>query len=554
MAVISWYGMLRNGIQLVYNDIKDAESYSLDVKDMVDDLGRQERQLEQWQRRWWVWEETPQELYEKFWGPVEYKTIQTKLNMMKACASAASEALADFTNSPEEIPNVNSKWTLSKAKFWRSKAFLKLKFISTKKKFVQDILEKMEKLLAKLDNAAKAGWHRDSAHAKNDVDYAEVRRTAIGFLLVPIAMESHKYTEVIWTSWNNARETLTAELDLDIFGASLIESRDRYSQAMAKAAAEKQATLTILTRNTPLQVAEMRRLLFKHCAMQSTLPVQDQVDLLADAVTRLINGANECHFKAEANLSFLVSKSNAHVYGQGTGIRQSLLQIQSTNTSPYSTRVALLGTISKFRIAFELSQACLLFLRTTWFSKICSCGIQCGSPPNACNELQYDFTFRFGVVEHESSQLGGTQRPCWGQSQDNHNWNSLMVPIRRVGLLLVEATLGMPVIAIRCDGHGAIASMTFLGERRGAIINESLDLDSVMDSVREAAHKSLDYMNAVKHCVTVIFPHPRDDDEVRERLAEFYSVVVVPTKDMYDDLLDRHLDRQRQINAARGRP
>ncbi len=46
MAVISWYGMLRTGVQFIYNDIKDSKSYKRDVNDMIEDLGRQNRQLE----------------------------------------------------------------------------------------------------------------------------------------------------------------------------------------------------------------------------------------------------------------------------------------------------------------------------------------------------------------------------------------------------------------------------------------------------------------------------------------------------------------------------
>ena len=39
MAVISWYGMLCIGVELIYRDIKESKFYKLDVKMMINELG-----------------------------------------------------------------------------------------------------------------------------------------------------------------------------------------------------------------------------------------------------------------------------------------------------------------------------------------------------------------------------------------------------------------------------------------------------------------------------------------------------------------------------------
>lgn len=514
MTVISWYGMLRTGVQLIHNDIKDSKTYKRDVDEMVQDLGRQDRKLERWKKQWLVWEETPESLLLEFWGETEYKTIEVKLEGMKEHCEEGAKNLRDFANITE------SKWTAMKL---ARRKYLKTKFIWTKKKYLQELLEKMAKALKDLDDAAKDGWQRDWPHKSNDVDFAQVHRTGIGHLLVPIAMRTHDYTETLWQSCHFARETLTTELDLDVFGASIVNSWDKHSETIVKAAAEKRATLTILTRSAALQMAEMTRV----CIRQSDASSNPNVTALVDALSRVLNGSEECQFIARPGLAFDVFKSKRQCYGPGTGMRVPFREIQAQNQPPNFTNRALLGSISKFRVAFELAQACLLFLRTSWFSDICSCGIRCGKPSDVCDELQYDFTLQLGHAEHQPAQWAGTQVPdCWGQAP--HHWNVLTKPLRRLGLLLIEITLGTTVLATQCDASGAIVSVTFVEGEPDELRRKIHPIDQVMENVRLAAHKSRSYKGAVKYCVAAQFPQAPDDAQMAVLLANFYWDVVVP--------------------------
>ena len=514
MAVISWYAMLRTGVQLIHNDIKDSKSYKRDVKDMVDDLGRQNRKLKQWERQWLVWEGTPESLHLTFWGETEYATIKIKLESMYALSREGAKELRHFVHLTE------SKWQAMdavKRRYW------KMKFIVLKKKYVQELLDKMAKILKDLDDAARDGWQRDWAHKKSDVDFAQVHHTGIGHLIVPIAMQTPNYTETLWQSCHFAQEALTTELDLDIFGASLVDFRDQTSETIAKAAAEKHATLTILTRGAALRMAEMTRV----CIKQSTASTDDAVTALAEALSRVINGSEECHYRARSDLAFHVSKSKNPHYGPGTGTRVTFREIQSRNQPPRFINGVLLGSISKFRIAFELAQACLLFLRTTWFSQICSCGIRCGKPSDTSDELQYDFTLRLGEAEHQPVEWAGTEmRNCWGLAQQN--WDVLTKPLRRLAILLIEVTLGTTVLETRCDDNGAITAFVFCEGHPGNLKRKIHSLDKVMDDVRLAAHKSRDYRQAVRHCATAHFPQTPDDAQMRILLARFYWAVLVP--------------------------
>ena len=481
---------------------------------MIDDLGRQSRKLEQWKKQWLFCDETPDSLHLHFWGEAEFSTVKIKVETMRAHYAEGKRELRHFANLTETHWNAIE----SARRIW-----LKRVFIWTKKKYLQELLEKMAKTLRDLDDAAKDGWCRHQQYKKKDVDFADVHHLGIGHLIVPIAMQTRNYTDTLWQCCHFARESFTTELDLDIFGASSVNSRDEYSETVTKAAADKHAILTILTRGASLRMAEMTRVCFK----QSAASTRDNVPALVDALTRVTNGSEECHFTAGSNLTFNVFKSSRQHCSPGTGMRKSFREIQSKNSSPHFANEDLLGSISKFRIAFELAQACLLFLRTTWFSEICTCGIRCGRPSGGSDELTYDFTLQLGEVMHQPAQWAGTRiQVCWEHMQ--HNWNVLTRPIRRLGLLLIEVTLGTTVLETESDANGAFTFVTFVKGESGNLRRMAYSIEYVLEKVRLAARKSDAYKNAVNYCVKKQFPQTPDDEQMKNLLAEIYWEVVVP--------------------------
>lgn len=191
MAVISWYGMLRTGIELVHRDMKESKSYYQNIKTMIDDLGLQKRELDRWKKQWFVCSDAPKSLHLVLWGQTEYDTIETKLAYMNDMRKKAEKDLRSFTSLKEEaggkdLSAVKRKW-------------LKMKFISVKKKYLQELLEDTTKALNKLNEAAKNGWQRDEEFKGGEVDFARVQHKAIGHLLVPVAMRGQLYTDIIWS-------------------------------------------------------------------------------------------------------------------------------------------------------------------------------------------------------------------------------------------------------------------------------------------------------------------------------------------------------------------
>ena len=500
---------------IIYNEIKDGKTYKIDVKNMIVDLGTQKDKLCSWKKQWLVWEDTPESLYLDFWGTEKYDTIKVKLTSMEAFSREATKSLKDYNHF------TSAKWTALRYQ----RKWLKKKSIWAKKDYLQKLLGKITQILKDLDEAAKEGLQRDVPENRRakDVDFAHVQRMGIGHLLVRIAMQTHCYTEMLWQSCHYAQEILTTELDLDIFGASFVDAGDKSPENIVKANAEKCATLTILTRKAALQRAAMTRTRVKRFDGSAG----GHATALAEAFTHVLDGSKRSQFMAGAGLTFETFRSRTQCFEPGTGVRESIRQIQSRNQPPHFTNGALLGKISKFRIAFELSQACLLFLRTTWFSKICSCGIHCGKRSDIWDEPQFDFTIKIGNFEHRPAQWARNQSDnCWGL--DSHNWNVLTRPLRRLALLLVEVSLGATVLRAQCDESGVITNMIFLEREADDLSRVVRSSEYVLENVRKAAYGSRLYRDAVEFCATTIVPLAPDDAQMKELLARFYWKVVVP--------------------------
>lgn len=506
--------MLRHSIQLIYDDIKESKSYKEDIRIMITDLDNATRKLEVWKRQWLVDDYIPEGLYIKFWGDAEYEGIKTKLSTMEAYFVEMNKVLRPSSGAEDSMKKIMAPI---------KRKIRKRRFLWMQRKHLQDLLGKLEKALNDLDDAAKIGWQRHFIHKDGDVDFSIVHHTGLGHLLVSLASQSFQDIEALWQDCHHAQESITAELDLDIFGTSSTKSRALELDEIAKAASERHITLTLLTRAATLEVAEMTRVRIKNAPN----PEGGTTNALEDAVSRVVTGTSDiCHYYAQPDFTFSVYKSEVARYGPGTGLRKSLREIQSGNPPPHFANNTLLGSKSKFRVAFELAQACLLFLRAPWFSDICSCRIRCGVPFDMRDELQYDFTLQLGKSEHQDPRWAQITKRCWGRTADG--WNILTRPLRRLALLLIEATLGTTVLTATCREEGVISFITFMEGQSHSLRPRAISLDKVMSKVHRAAYKNQPYTDALKYCATKLFPQAPTDSEMRQYLTNFYWEVVSP--------------------------
>jgi hypothetical protein len=200
----------------------------------------------------------------------------------------------------------------------------------------------------------------------------------------------------------------------------------------------------------------------------------------------------------------------------------------------------VLGELSNSRIAFELAQACLLFLRTTWIAGLCRCGLRCGVLSNSPAVKWHQFGLEMIGTTH--------QPPLWRNPHDpgryvegtldyswcarNYHWCSLNKPIRHLGLLLVEFTLStivFPETDGSVDGAAPVANIHVLVKAEpGPWRWEIISLKTVSKLVKQSFNDNEHIAKAVEHCLTGSFPSSPSDAEWETHLRGFYFKVVKP--------------------------
>lgn len=143
----------------------------------------------------------------------------------------------------------------------------------------------------------------------------------------------------------------------------------------------------------------------------------------------------------------------------------------------------------RWRLAYELAEWALFFLKTKWFSKLCSCCVYRMETTN----LRTTFRARVGRVDHIDTSTGDVENGRQWCEEEITNMH-----IRRLGVLLIEIALGFPVPDLA------------LHPRKGIMIDEELDVENpertkVLD--RRAINRKIkremgqDYTDAVDYCL-----------------------------------------------------
>ena len=521
MAVITWYGALRNGVQLLYSDIQALKSSDRDVIKMTEDLHGQIRAIEDWKNKWFVWDDVPESMHLNFWGEEEHRGIKTTLNHMVLSCNLADKKLRKFTNIKE------AKWNKM------NRISKRVYFVGVKRDYIQKLVESIARDIAAIHNAAKAGWQRSAYTQKETIDSKNIYHAGVIQLLVPLAMRTRDVADALHLSCRTAQGNTTLELDLDIFDqsgsvfanisgtspSSAAVSREVCVIGIAKAAKDGHLSWNVLGQNDLTGDMTSVRMQVK----EATMPRSDCV-VAPVALMRTMQGSSETsHFTSSGICSSVsMAQDSAHCRPEQ---RQTLRRLFSENTPPSFTNENFLGEVSKFRVAFEIAQACLLLLRSSWFPGICSCLIRCARSAPASAQF---FGLRMGSIDHEAPRWGTTVlENCWGAAEDN--WNVLTRPLRRSGFLLIEIVLGHPILQIQSDQNGAIRMVTFVEGDPPNLNRQSMTIEKVLRRVHSAfGDQNRKAQRAVQYCLSHIYPEAPTDDEMQSLLAEYYHKVVAP--------------------------
>lgn len=532
VAVFTWYGSLRNGMQTVYDDVNAAKNFDTDLNLLLKKIESKLADLDNWKTDWLLSDDTPLLMLVKFWGEKDLQYIEALVkNMARKCNEAERKLKKLLTIDTGKLQKMNNL---------RKKAY----FVGVKSKYLRDIVDSLSADLSDIKSASQRGWQRYEYLRQETIDYGKVYHTGVGYLLVSVAMRLKNDADALHRSCQSVGQNTKIEMDLDIFDAShtlslppesrpeLSKSFSRTSHAAEIAKAEKNGRLNWRVRGQDSTLGDTGL----RMQIQKAEKLEEDIRPLipAHAFGQITRGtAQKSHFALEG---FYYCISAGDQTGWTPETRNTLRSLFSHCSPPTFTSENLLGKLSKFRLAFELSQACLLLVRTTWFPRICSCHVQCTSsniPSTPLNPILNDQKYEFGIemasVDHVSptwatKKLG----TCWGVAA--YQWNDLTRPIRRVGLLLVEIVLGCPILKIETDALGIVQALVFVHTNPSNLaLNERRDnLGDVLRRVRDAFSGSRSAQEAIRFCLTVVCREAPTDEEMRGLLTQFYTQVIQP--------------------------
>lgn len=534
MAVISWYSMLRTGVQLVYDDREAGKSVEEDVRDMVVDLEHQETGLNDWQRSWMISKQTPNVVLVQYWGAQRLHIINEKLARMKADLEKARDKLDGLAEMEE------GHWRdMGKAK----RKCYKIRFIYTKKKYVQELIDRWPKNMTVIKEEADAGWLEQRQARAREVAHSTPYHMQVAHLLVQIAMQNRNDANALKACCQVVQDEVAVLLDLDVFDVIAAVTEDKDVERIAQAFEAGHLRIELLLREADRQQAELTRVVVER-APNGPTPESRVVDAF-----RAILGTEGCtpHFASNASTLFCLSKIH-RTRDPCSKLQQTFGEVLSSQAPPrydaateqFVDHELVLGELSNSRAAFELAQACLLFFRTTWIAELCRCGLRCGALSNSPVVKRYQFGLEMIGTKH--------QPPIWRDPDDhggyvtgklehswcttNYHWDGLNKPLRHLGLLLVEFTLStivFPQTDGSEDGAAPVANIHVLvGAEPGSWRWEAISIRTVSKLVKRFFNDNEHITKAVEHCLTGSFPSAPSDAEWETYLRRFYFKVVKP--------------------------
>lgn len=318
-------------------------------------------------------------------------------------------------------------------------------------------------------------------------------------------MGAWPHVDDLWTSCNSAAASVFMELELDIFGESAQTRNVDSLQAILQAAkSDWGMKIPFLALRPELAVDSITQL-----DIRRTTNAEGAIGA-SDAFLQVVNAGGESLFAGREN-HFLVLRSTRSRF---QNVARAYLWMPVAGRNDVQTRFHL-GRKSRLRIAFELAQACLLFLNTDWFSTICTCHVKCGSIQR--NTL---LDYEFGLP---------TSAMCMPDSEHNNAAQVLTagvtVPtqsIRRLCLMLIEVWHLAMITDVRVAETGAIQLVQMKGDN--GLISKSYD------AIFESNELPDLYKKALQHCHTSSFNFQTIGDQARMKNAVklLYEEVVQP--------------------------
>lgn len=510
MSTISWYGMLRNGAQTIYDDAYTLRNFSREVEQIKGKAESQRDEMLVWQEKWMLFRGAPDLLYQDFWGTERFQRIRTTLEGMNDDfqrvrhqleslgleTTIADPNLGCDCDTAADHAQIMGHWSRDRFTCWK-----RMRWMLLQKKHLNDLLNKLGEKLEQITRDSEMGWTRLRPNNVQNVDFDAVYHDVLQKLLTPIACGSVAETNALRDSCANIHTLFKTEMELNIFN---VGREDAHRRAIGRTTKCGRLHLNILTRQGP--VATQMRV---RKTLESDLEALELKEI-QQAFSQIVSGnTTPWKISAAAGIDFKVAQGDPNRPARNTRTWEAARRFFSEDhlSNQVSSRLAISW---KSRLAYELSLACFVFYRSQWFSGVCGCELRSAellTGPGTARDCEFSLAF---VADHD-------QITCW---QDQ--WDRDIKPLRRLGLVLVEIVLGKQV-SFKWERDQPISEITLAGNR------EPTKVDEILQLVYDSMGKSLEFRNTVEVCLVQLPSGTlRDGYNDTQLLCWFYEIVVRP--------------------------
>jgi hypothetical protein len=514
MAVISWYGMLRSGIDLLHKDKTCFKRFGSELVEIDNIMVNQCERLDDWQEKWMVYDEDISDsLFAHFWdeSPESDNGVVNPNNRVVKIKKAWRTVQVLTDEAEKNLIALTGPLLRGKPEEFKNLSFLaKVRFVMTKKNDIVNLVGKLKEHVDILDGKANRYWINECANKpgrRHDTSKTYVHQIGIAFLLVELSMQTLNASRAFHQSCEESvRDALLLELELNSFDAEVATSHPKAISVSASKGSLKHSVLA-KQKATNQHLRRVRVEQFAGTKTPQNLLVSFDV---AFAWILIQRKSAKARFQVTEDITFEVTESKRfYPHAPFPRLREII------ETAP-AQNLNLLRAGVKSNFLVELAESALLFLGTPWLTNLCSCNL-CGR-----------------VVDRELTcalRIGnGHMNTCAFRDQPNQSNPHNRVLLRHLGILLIEIVTRTLISEIDQE-NGSITKLYF---RDG--VNPFGRRQTLEESLTKvhAASRSESLRRAVEYCLqsTLTLDQATAPDyfasHLKYTLKEFNREVLLP--------------------------
>lgn len=500
-AIIGFFSTVRDGIQKLHDDRNSWKKIRNKTDWYLTQWNGWQEDLATWRDRYMVWEDDD-ELFADLWGD-KWTTITEYLCEIYKVSEDVKNEITSLIR-PTDGPFKGLRFTKRKSSY-----------ILFKQKPLEANFSTLANLIGRLGDLSWTKFksqHPNKAHIVAPTD-ADIHEIGNAFQLVRLANATQSVSQALYQPCLVAQKKLCMNMELNFFGEDVADSRSKAISVSAKAG---EIHFTILASESPNALTRMR--------------IKNDMTIASGNCHRSINYAFDQIFRTNINAAGAIGFETYH-----DGPRFLVKEVPKKQTEPFqpdsylrfrgilynqqpypvpsrSTHMDL----TKIKAAFELIECGLLLLRTQWLSRFCSCGLR------RRGQKAEDHEYLLGATGREHDD----PKDCWCESMQNANLAN--IPLRYLGLLLVEIALDQPINDLQPDPapEDDFPAPFLLGfPSADSPPTAHFTLAEILEKVKRANADDNAYSGAIEFCLKSAWT----SEQVEEtQLRDYYWGVLAP--------------------------